>query len=77
MSYLEQQKLVEAENEERERRKIEDDLELKNEEAQKALENNQILHDENPSNIEDQTHQIAHFNEVFEYEKTPKVNYFI
>lgn len=34
MSYLNQQKIVEAENEERERRKVEDELALKNEEAQ-------------------------------------------
>ena len=44
MSYLQQQKKVQAEKEERERRKIEDDLELRNEEAQKASEVDTLLH---------------------------------
>ena len=38
MSYQEQQKKVNAENEERERRKVEDELEQQNEEARKALD---------------------------------------
>ena len=46
MSYLEQQQKVEAEHEEQERRKIEDELEIKNEEAPKALDNNQRINDE-------------------------------
>ncbi len=47
MSYLEQQKKVEAEIVECERRKIEDDLEIKNEEAQKVSEAHALLHVEN------------------------------
>ena len=38
MSYQEQQKKVEAENEELERRKIEDELEIKNEESRNISE---------------------------------------
>jgi hypothetical protein len=44
MSYLEQQKLVEAETVEHERRKIEDELEIKNEET------HTILHVDNEQN---------------------------
>ena len=42
MSYLKQQKLVEAENVEHERRKTEDDLEIENEEEQTRLRQESI-----------------------------------
>jgi hypothetical protein len=46
MSYQEQQKKVAAEKQERERRKVEDDLEQLNEEARKASELDGLLHPE-------------------------------
>jgi hypothetical protein len=56
MSYQEQQKKVEAENVEFERRKIEDELEIKNEEALEA--HNALLH--NNSEQLDPNHQNPH-----------------
>ncbi|CAF3197615.1 unnamed protein product [Rotaria sp. Silwood2] len=74
MSYLEQQKLVEAENEERERRKIQDDIELKNEEAQKASEAHAFLNVENALCFEDSNHKISHSAVSIEYEQNEKKN---
>ncbi|CAF4313559.1 unnamed protein product, partial [Rotaria magnacalcarata] len=60
MSYLGQQTLVEAENEERERRKIQDDIELENEEVQKVLEAQASLHAENSLVYEDANCKISY-----------------
>lgn len=60
MSYLNQQKIVEAENEERERRKMEDELALKNEEAQalSLVKNERFVEDS--VNVENSTYQISY-----------------
>ncbi|CAF3299981.1 unnamed protein product [Rotaria socialis] len=60
MSYLGQQTLVEAENEERERRKIQDDIDLENEEVQKALEAHVLLHAETALGGEDANCRISY-----------------
>ena len=52
MSYLQQQKKVQSENEERERRKIEDQLEIQKEEAREALETDALLHLDHKQNRE-------------------------
>ncbi len=56
MSYQEQQKKVEAENVEFERRKIEDELEIKNEEA---LEAHALLHVDNEQYGENPNRKIS------------------
>ena len=51
MSYQEQQKKVHAENEERERRKVEDELEQQNEEARKTLQFDDFYSLQSPSGL--------------------------
>jgi len=53
MSYQEQQKKVNAEKIERERRKVEDELEQQNEEARKLSECDGLLHDYEHNNCEE------------------------
>ncbi|CAF0840530.1 unnamed protein product [Rotaria sordida] len=74
MSYLEQQKKVEAENEERERRKIEDELELKNEEAQKTLEAHALLPVENALGFENSNRKISYSDVSIEHDQSGKKN---
>jgi uncharacterized protein YjaG (DUF416 family) len=76
MSYLEQQQKVEAENEERERRKIEDELELQNEEARKVSD----AHAHNEQDVEsvlcleNSNRKISFSGDPIEYEQNGKVN---
>jgi hypothetical protein len=72
-SYLEQQNKVEAENKEYERRKIEDELEIKNEESRKELEAHTIFDVENLLYFEDQHRQISYSDVSIEYEQNGKV----
>jgi hypothetical protein len=76
MSYLGQQKLVEAENEERDRRKIKDELELQNEEAEARLSNDIEQHVENALCFEDSNYQMSYSGVSIEYEQNGKVNHF-
>jgi hypothetical protein len=79
MSYQEQQKKVRAENEERERRKVEDDLEQQNEEARKASEIGELLYLENEQytdNVlcfENPNRKISCSNLSMEYEQNRRV----
>ena len=79
MSYQEQQKKVRAENEERERRKVEDELEQQNEEARKASEFGQLLYLDNEQytdNVlcfENPNRKISCSNLSIEYEQNRKV----
>ncbi|CAF3988549.1 unnamed protein product [Rotaria sp. Silwood2] len=74
MSYLDQQKKVEAENEELERRKIEDELEIQNEEAQKALEIQTQLHIDNASGCDNLDRQLSYYAVSIEYEQNRNKN---
>lgn len=71
MSYFEQQKQIAAENEEFEKRKIEDELEIQNDDAQKALEDQTHSHPENAS-----CHHISNCTVSIEYEQNERVNNF-
>ncbi len=74
MSYLDERKRVEAENEERERRKIEDELELNNEEALKISD----LHVDYKQYVEcseDPDRKISYSGVSIQYEQNRKVNY--
>jgi len=79
MSYQEQQKKVRAENEERERRKIADELVQQNEEARKLSEFDQSLHIENDQYLENvlffenSNRKISYSNLSIEYEQNQKV----
>lgn len=83
MSYLEQQKLVEAENEERERRKIADELELEYEETQKKSDVHEFVHfhdgknAKNLSNFEDSHNRLSHVKTHCEHEQHENVRNFI
>ncbi len=68
MSYFEQQKQIEAENEELARRKIEDELEIQNEEAQKHL------HTENARCYDDLDRQSSYGIVSIEYQENENVN---
>ncbi len=74
MSYQEQQKKVNAENEERERRKVEDELEQKNEEIRKLSECDGYLH-YNESNVdnalffENPNRQLSYSSLSIEYDQ--------
>ena len=74
MSYLNQQKIVEAENEERERRKVEDELALKNEEAQALSPVNNERFVENSVYFENSTRQIAYSHAANECEQVSNSN---
>ncbi|CAF1006440.1 unnamed protein product [Rotaria sordida] len=80
MSYQEQQKKVQAENEERERRKIENELEEQNEEARKASELHALLNIDNEQYIENAlcfenpNHKISYSNLSIEYDPNQKKN---
>jgi len=71
MSYFEQQKQIEAENEEFARRKIEDELEIQNE---KALEAQTHLHTESTRCYNDLDRQISNGTVSIEYEEKENVN---
>jgi hypothetical protein len=79
MSYQEQQKKVRAENEERERRKIADELVQQNEEARKLSEFDQSLHIENDQYLENvlffenSNRKISYSSLSIEYEQNQKV----
>ncbi len=79
MSYQKQQKKVRTENEERERRKVEDELEQKNEEARKLSAFNELLSIENDQYFENvrvfenSNRQISYSNLSIEYEQNYKV----
>ncbi|CAF4218965.1 unnamed protein product [Rotaria socialis] len=68
MSYFEQQKQIEAENEELERRKIEDELEIQNEDAETHL------HTETASCHDQLDHQISNCTVATQYEQKEKAN---
>jgi uncharacterized membrane protein YhiD involved in acid resistance len=81
MSYQEQQKKVRAENEERERRKVKDELEQQNEIAQKVSELNGLLHDntieenvEGALFFENPNRKISSSSLSIEYDQNQKVN---
>ncbi|CAF2903870.1 unnamed protein product [Rotaria sp. Silwood2] len=80
MSYQEQQKKVQAENEERERRKIENELEEQNEEARKASELHALLHTDNEQYIENAlcfenpNRKTSYSSLSIEYEQNQKKN---
>ncbi|CAF3746852.1 unnamed protein product [Rotaria sp. Silwood1] len=74
MSYFEQQKQIEIENKELERRKIEDELEIQNEEAQKALEAQSHLHTENTPCNDDLDRRISHCTISIEYKQNENTN---
>lgn len=80
MSYQEQQKKVRAENEERERRKVEDEREQQNEEGRKALEFDGLLPIEQEQTLsnalffENSNGQISYSSLSIEYDQTRKVN---
>jgi hypothetical protein len=70
MSYLQQQKKVEAENEKIKRRKIDDELEIQNEEARISLEAHELLNTDNEQKVIqstipvlDETQQISEGNQ--------------
>ena len=67
MSYFEQQKQIEAENEELARRKIEDELEIQNEEEEKHL------HTENTRCYNDLDHQIFSGTVSIDFEENENV----
>jgi len=79
MSYQEQQKKVRAENEERERRKVADELVQQNEEARKTSELNELLHIENDQYLdnvlcfENPNRQISYSSLLIEYEQNQQV----
>jgi len=79
MSYQEQQKKVRAENVERERRKVEDELEQQNEVARKASEFNELFYPENEQYLdnvlffENSNQKISYSNLSIEYEQNRKV----
>jgi hypothetical protein len=79
MSYQEQQKKVRAENEERERRKVADELVQQDEEARKLSEFDQSLHIENDQCIENvlffenSNRRISYSSLSIEYEQNQKV----
>lgn len=80
MSYQEQQQKVQAENEERERRKIQNDLDEQNEEVRKAnellallnIENEQCL--DNVLCFENPNRKISYSSVSYEYDQNQKVN---
>lgn len=74
MSYFEQQKQIEAENEELARRKKEDELEIQNEEVQKALEVQTHLHTDSTRCYNDLDHQISYGNISIDFEENENVN---
>jgi hypothetical protein len=74
MSYFDQQKQIEAENEELARRKMEDELEIQNEEVQKALEAQTHLHTESTRCYNDLDRQISNGTVSIEYEEKENVN---
>ncbi len=74
MSYFNQQKQIEAENEELARRKMEDELEIQNEEVQKALEAQIHLHTESTRCYNDLDRQISNGTVSIEYEEKENVN---
>jgi len=59
MSYQEQQRKVEAENEELERRKIEDELELKSEDSRNISNAHALLHVDNEQDVENPNRKIS------------------
>ena len=69
MSYLNQQKKVEAENEERERRKIEDESELREEEARALSQNNNERPEENSLQFGSSTGESLYSDAINEYEQ--------
>ncbi len=79
MSYQEQQKKVRAENEERERRKVADELVQQNEEARKLSKFDQSLHIENDQYLENvlffenSNRKISYSSLSIEYEQNQKV----
>jgi len=83
MSYQKQQKKVRTENQERERRKVEDELEQKNEEARKLSEFNELLSVENDQYFENvrvfenSNRQISYSNLSIEYEQNYKVKKYL
>ncbi|CAF1329596.1 unnamed protein product, partial [Rotaria sordida] len=74
MSYLEQQKQIEDENKEFERRKIEDELEIQNEKEQKALKVQSHLHIENISYDDNLDRQISYDTILIEYIQNENTN---
>ncbi|CAF4283364.1 unnamed protein product, partial [Rotaria magnacalcarata] len=68
MSYFEQQKQIAAENEELERRKIQDELEIQNEEAEIHL------HTENAPCHDELDHHISNCTVAIQYEQKEKAN---
>jgi len=82
MSYQEQQQKVRAENQERERRKIADELDQQNEQARKLSLFDSLSHTDNqpfPSNaiiFENSNRKISSSSLSIEYEQNRKVNYF-
>ncbi|CAF4713197.1 unnamed protein product [Rotaria sp. Silwood1] len=80
MSYLEQQKIVVADNEEREKRKIEDELQFQNEEAQRVSDahaHSHVDHDqyvENALSFQDSNRQISHTSISIEDKQNEKKN---
>lgn len=79
MSYLEQQKQVEAEHKEHERRKTEDKLQLKDEEARKGSEAHTLLHIDNGKSVEnalcfkDSNRKMSSSNVSIEHEQNESV----
>lgn len=76
MSYLEQQKQIEDENKELERRKIEDELEIQNEEARKASEVQSHLHSQHIPFYEDLDRRISYCTVSTEYKQNRNVSDF-
>ena len=80
MSYQEQQKKVNAENEERERRKVEDELEQQNEEARKISEFDELLTLQNERALanclffENPNGKLSCSNLSLEYNQNPEVS---
>ncbi len=74
MSYLDQQQKVAAENVENERRKIEDELEVKNEEIRKALE---VQQDENELDNNDEAQISEYSSSIITVKTTINMNSFV
>lgn len=74
MSYLEQQKQIEDENKELERRKIQDELEIQNVEAQEALETQSHLHRANTLFFNNLTLPMSYSSVTIDYKQKENVN---
>ena len=74
MSYVQQQEKVQAEIEERARRKIEDELEMQNDDAQQALEAQTHLYTGNGRCCDDLDRHISRCAVSIEYEEHENVN---